>query len=72
MTGQIAPLGSRYVLTLKAVNCATGDSLAREQVEAESKEEVLAALGRAASNMRATTGCCWLKGISRDSVLAAC
>ncbi|MCH6554967.1 MAG: protein kinase, partial [Acidobacteria bacterium] len=56
MTGQIAPLGSRYVLTLNAVNCATGDSLAREQVEAESKEEVLAALGHAASRLRGKLG----------------
>ncbi len=56
MTGQIAPLGSRYVLTLSAVNCATGDSLAREQVEAESKEEVLSALGSAASRLRGKLG----------------
>ncbi|MCH7767116.1 MAG: protein kinase, partial [Acidobacteria bacterium] len=56
MTGQIAPLGSRYVLTLNAVNCATGDSLAREQVEAESKEEVLSALGSAASRLRGKLG----------------
>ncbi|MEE8608478.1 MAG: tetratricopeptide repeat protein, partial [Nitrospiraceae bacterium] len=56
MTGQIAPLGSRYVLTLNAVNCATGDSLAREQVEAENKEEVLAVLGKAVSSMRGKLG----------------
>ncbi|MFB3094557.1 MAG: tetratricopeptide repeat protein, partial [Candidatus Acidiferrales bacterium] len=56
MTGQIAPLGSRYVLTLNAVNCATGDSLAREQVEAASKEEVLSALGSAASRLRGKLG----------------
>jgi tetratricopeptide (TPR) repeat protein len=56
MTGEIAPLGSHYVLTLNAVNCATGDSLAREQVEAESKEEVLVALGKAVSSMRGKLG----------------
>ncbi len=56
MTGDIAPLGSHYVMTLHAVNCRTGDSLAREQVEAASKEEVLRALGRAAANMRGKLG----------------
>ncbi len=56
MTGQIAPLGSHYVLTLNALNCASGNSLAREQVEAASKEEVLSALGKAASTMRGKLG----------------
>jgi tetratricopeptide (TPR) repeat protein len=56
MTGEIALLGSRYVVALNAVNCATGESLAREQTEAESKEDVLAALGRAASSMRGKLG----------------
>ncbi len=56
MTGEIAPLGSHYVLTLNAVNCATGDSLAREQVEAASKEEVLVALGKAVSSLRGKLG----------------
>ncbi len=56
MTGEIAPLGSHYVVTLNALSCAGGDSLARQQVEAESKEEVLEALGRAASKMRRKLG----------------
>ena len=56
MTGEIAPLGSRYVLTLNAVNCQSGDSLAREQVEAASKEEVLSALGKAVSSLRGKLG----------------
>ena len=38
-------LGSHYVLTLDATDCQTGESLAREQAEATSKERVLAELG---------------------------
>src|SRR5262249_782145 len=56
VSGQIAPLGSHYVINLNAVNCHTGDSLARGQVEAGSKEEVLPALGKAASGLRGKLG----------------
>ncbi len=56
MAGDIATLGSHYVLTLNAVNCGTGETLARAQEEASSKEEVLKALGRAASTMREKLG----------------
>jgi eukaryotic-like serine/threonine-protein kinase len=56
LAGEIGPLGSHYVITLNAVNCHTGDSLAREQVEADSKEHVLRTLGEAASKMRAKLG----------------
>ena len=52
----IASLGSQYVLTLNAVNCQTGASLAREQIEAGSKEVVLGALGRAATRLREKLG----------------
>jgi eukaryotic-like serine/threonine-protein kinase len=38
------------------VNCATGDTLVEEQVQAEGKEKVLDALGRAASRMREKLG----------------
>lgn len=54
--GSIASLGRNYVLTLEAVNAQTGDVMAREQVEAASKEEVLTALGAATSRMRKTLG----------------
>ena len=56
ITGEITSLGNNYVIGLNAVNCATGDSLAREQVEAEGKEGVLKALGRAASAVRSKLG----------------
>ncbi|HYN15378.1 MAG TPA: protein kinase [Terriglobales bacterium] len=52
----IARLGSQYVVGLNAIHCSTGDSLAKEQVEAAGKEEVLKALGRAATAMRRKLG----------------
>jgi eukaryotic-like serine/threonine-protein kinase len=56
MLGSISSLGSHYVITLEAVNAQNGDSLAREQVEADSKEQVLKSLDRAASNLREKLG----------------
>jgi len=56
LTGSISSLGSHYVITLAAINAQTGDSLAREQVEAESKEQVLKALDQAASSLRRKLG----------------
>jgi DNA-binding winged helix-turn-helix (wHTH) protein/Tfp pilus assembly protein PilF len=54
--GSIASLGSQYVLGLKAVNCRTGDHLAQEQATADSKEQVLKALGEAAIRLRSKLG----------------
>ena len=56
LTGSISSLGSHYVITLTAVNAQTGDALAREQIEAESKEQVLKALDRAAFSLRRKLG----------------
>ena len=56
ISGSIAPLGSRYILGLKAVNCQSGDVLAQEQVSANGKEKVLDALGNAASGLRGNLG----------------
>jgi eukaryotic-like serine/threonine-protein kinase len=56
LAGSIASLGSQYVITLNAVNCQSGDSLAQEQTEASSKEQVLGALGSAVSKMRGKLG----------------
>src|SRR4029077_8837512 len=44
ITGSIASLGSHYVLTLTAINGHSGEVLASEQAEAESKEQVLKTL----------------------------
>jgi eukaryotic-like serine/threonine-protein kinase len=54
--GSIAMLGTQYVLGLDALNCRTGEMLALEQVTADGKEKVLAALGRATSQLRAKLG----------------
>jgi len=54
--GSISNLGSQYIVSLDAVACSTGDSLAKEQAEAASKEGVLKALGTAASSLRARLG----------------
>jgi serine/threonine protein kinase len=56
MTGEVAPIGSRYVVTLGAVDCQTGASLALLQGEAGSKEGVLEALGETATKMRRQLG----------------
>ncbi|MGA7925501.1 MAG: protein kinase [Candidatus Sulfotelmatobacter sp.] len=56
IAGSIGMLGSEYVLGLKAVNCQSGDTLAQEQVTAASKENVLDALGGAASHLRGELG----------------
>jgi serine/threonine protein kinase/tetratricopeptide (TPR) repeat protein len=54
--GSISSLGNQYVLGLKAVNCRTGDVLSDEQVTANGKEEVLKALGDAATRLRSKLG----------------
>jgi len=56
LTGEIALLGSHYVITLNGVNCHNGESLAREQIEVNSKEQVLNGLGTAATGIRRKLG----------------
>lgn len=56
IVGSIASLGSHYVVTLEAINAHAGDAIAREQTEAENKEQVLKALGNAASQLREKLG----------------
>jgi eukaryotic-like serine/threonine-protein kinase len=56
LDGSIAALGSHYVLTLHATDCETGDSLARAQAEATSKERVLTELGTISSTIRTALG----------------
>ncbi len=56
LTGTIASLGNHYVVTLTAANGSTGDTLATEQVEVESKEQVLKSLDKAASELRQKMG----------------
>ncbi len=56
LNGSIANLGSQYVITLDAVNAGTGESLAREEVQAPTKESVLNSLHQAGSSLRKKLG----------------
>ena len=56
LAGSIAGLGSHYAIGLNAMNCQTGDSLGSEQVEADSREQVLKVLGEATTKMRQKLG----------------
>jgi eukaryotic-like serine/threonine-protein kinase len=56
MEGSIAQIGTPYLLTLKAVNCSTGATLASTEVQASDKNHVLDALGKTASEMRNKLG----------------
>ncbi len=54
--GSISNLGTQYVLSLKAVNCQSGNLLGQEQETATGKEQVLKALGQAATKLRQRLG----------------
>jgi tetratricopeptide (TPR) repeat protein/predicted Ser/Thr protein kinase len=56
LAGSIAALGTQYVIGLEALDCASGDVLAREQVTAVGKEQVLPTLGQAAAKLRNEVG----------------
>jgi eukaryotic-like serine/threonine-protein kinase len=53
---EIAAFGSRYLITLDAIDARNQKSIARRQEEAESKDKVIAALGRAGSQLRRRLG----------------
>jgi len=56
LAGSISRLGSQYMVGLGAVNCANGDTLAKQQAEASSKENVMKALGTVTSSVRTKLG----------------
>ncbi len=56
LSGTISSMGSNYVVSLEALNCRTGDTIARQQAEAATKEKVLQALGTAAKEIRGPLG----------------
>lgn len=56
LQGVISRQGDGYRLDLLAVDCATGVELARARTEAQAQADVLTALGRAASSLRAQLG----------------
>jgi serine/threonine protein kinase/predicted Zn-dependent protease len=54
--GSIAQIGTQYLLTLKAVNCSSGELLASTEAQASDKNHVLDALGKTASEIRNKLG----------------
>ena len=56
LLGSIATLGRHYVIGLEAVNAESGEAIAREQVEAESRELILVRLSEAATKLREQLG----------------
>ncbi|HKF52980.1 MAG TPA: protein kinase [Candidatus Acidoferrales bacterium] len=56
LDGTIAGIGGQYALTLDAVNCDSGASLASVEEDASGKDKVLPALGQLASHMRSKLG----------------
>ncbi len=56
ISGSVAQVGTSYVLAVEALNCADASVLAREQVEARNKEEVLPVLGKVGSKLRGRLG----------------
>jgi len=56
LTGSIANVGSQYVISLDAINPSSGESLAREETQANSKEDVLNALHKSGSQLRQKLG----------------
>jgi serine/threonine protein kinase/tetratricopeptide (TPR) repeat protein len=56
LTGSIDSVGGQYVITLEASNATSGDSLGRQQAQANRKEDVLSALHSAATKLRGQLG----------------
>jgi DNA-binding winged helix-turn-helix (wHTH) protein len=56
LDGSIAQIGTKYLLTLKAINCLNGETLASADAQASDKNQVLDALGKTASEMRNKLG----------------
>jgi serine/threonine protein kinase/tetratricopeptide (TPR) repeat protein len=56
LEGSISQIGSRYSLILKAVNCATGETLGSTGAEAPDKDHVLSSLNDLTSNIRRKLG----------------
>ena len=56
LAGSISRLGNEYMVGLEAVSCGNGDTLAKEQAAASSKEDAVKALGNVASSLRTKLG----------------
>jgi eukaryotic-like serine/threonine-protein kinase len=53
---EIAAIGSTYVITLDAIDAHSQKRIARQQVEANNKDQVVATLGKAGSQLRKRLG----------------
>jgi eukaryotic-like serine/threonine-protein kinase len=56
LNGSIAQIGTQYLLTIKAVSCVNGESLASAEAQAKDMNHVLDALGNVAAEMRGKLG----------------
>jgi len=56
LDGSIAQIGTHYLLTVKAANCVSGESLTSTEAQASDKNHVLDALGKTASEIRNKLG----------------
>jgi serine/threonine protein kinase len=56
LDGSIAQIGTQYLLTLRAVSCSSGETLASTEAQASDKDHVLDALGKTASDIRSKLG----------------
>jgi eukaryotic-like serine/threonine-protein kinase len=56
LNGSIAEIGTRYLLTLNATRCSSGELLASSESQAKDKDHVLDALGNMASDIRNKLG----------------
>ena len=65
---EIDAFGSKYLITLEAIEARNQRTIARRQQEAETKDGVIAALGKAASQMRRQLGES-LSSLSRNTML---
>ena len=56
LEGSIAPIGDRYRIDLKTVDCQSGDTLATAGAESTDRSKVLSALAEAANHLRQKLG----------------
>ena len=56
LDGSIAKIGTQYLLTLKAVNCESGATLASTEAQASDENHVLDALGNVSADLRNKLG----------------
>jgi tetratricopeptide (TPR) repeat protein len=56
LEGTITAIGSHNLITLKAVNCQTGDTIASAAGDAESRDQVIGVLGQVGNQLRKKLG----------------